>query len=212
VQGEARESLDQHLTRIEGVDKVGTRDVIGQLQDAAQEKSDAEQDLLRQQNREPEPEQLREKLSDVERQRDELSKQDAMVEQFLSTDNTATVDGHRRLRSVVLINEARQILRQTKLDSLSRLVCEGAIKGLVVLLFFRDLSGFGGRSDDPTTQLGTAIAYGCNATDRGLRALSRAYGRKLQPQDIADLNPGQGVTRCKLPARPAERIHAWQPR
>lgn len=137
---------------------------------------------------------------------------DAMVDHFLAADNTPTHNGQRQLRSVVLIDEARRILKQKKLDSLSRLVREGASKGLSIMLLSQDPSDFDGQADDFTTQLGTVVAYGCNQSPRGLKALSGAFGRKLQPQEFADDQLPRGVAFCKLPERQPERIQAWQPK
>jgi hypothetical protein len=136
---------------------------------------------------------------------------DAMVDHFLQADNAPTAEGHRRLKTVVMIDEARRVLKQKKLESLSRLVREGASKGVVMMLLSQDPKDFDGQADDFTTQLGTVVAYGCNQSPRGLKALSGAYGRKLQPQEFADDRLPRGVAFCKLPERPAERVRAWEP-
>ena len=136
---------------------------------------------------------------------------DAMVDHFLAADNAETAGAYRRVRAVVMIDEARRILKQKKLESLSRLVREGRSKGLMVMLLSQDPSDFDGQADDFTTQLGTVVAYGCNQSPRGLRALSGAYGRKLQPTEFADERLPTGVAFCKLPGRAAERVRAWEP-
>lgn len=117
----------------------------------------------------------------------------------------------RTLRHLLLIDEARPILLEKKYESLSQLIRRGASKGAAVMLLSQDPSDFDGQADDFTTQLGTVLAFACNQTAKGLKALSGAFGRKLQVNDFTDVTLTRGVAFSKLPGREPERIRCWQP-
>ena len=68
------------------------------------------------------------------------------------------------------------------------------------------VSDFDGQPDDFTTQLGTIIAFACSQSDRGLRSLQGAFGRRLQPKEFTDTFLPTGVAFTKLPGRLPERV------
>ncbi len=79
------------------------------------------------------------------------------------------------------------------------------------MLLSQDPSDFDGQADDFTTQLGTVIAFACIQSQRGLRSLQGAFGRRLQPGEFADTFLPPGVAFAKLPGREPERIACWSP-
>ena len=136
---------------------------------------------------------------------------DAVSSWALTQPEAPLTGGHRTLRHLLLIDEARPILLEKKYDSLSLLIRRGASKGAAVMLLSQDPSDFDGQADDFTTQLGTVIAFSCNQTAKGLKALAGAFGRKLQVNDFTDVTLTRGVAFTKLPGRDPERIRCWQP-
>ena len=136
---------------------------------------------------------------------------DSVSSWVLSQPEGRVIGGCRVLRHLLVIDEARPILLEKKYDSLSQLIRRGASKGSAVMLLSQDPSDFDGQADDFTTQLGTVISFACNQTARGLKALSGAYGRKLQVNDFTDVTLSRGVAFAKLPGREPDRIRCWQP-
>jgi len=134
---------------------------------------------------------------------------DALKVHVLSQGDSPAPGGLRTLRHLLFIDEARRILRDAKSQSLVDLIRQSRSKGQVVVLISQDPSDFEGQADDFTTQLGTVISFACSQTQRGLRALQGAYGRKLQSKEFSDTYLPQGVAFAKLPSREAERIQCW---
>jgi len=134
---------------------------------------------------------------------------DALKGFVLSQADTPVVDGFRTLRHVLVIDEARRILAQSRYQSLVDLVRQGRSKGEVIILLSQDPSDFDGKADDFMTQLGTVIAFACSQSQRGLKALQGPFGRKLQSQEFADTYLPPGVALVKLPGRLPERIRCW---
>jgi DNA sulfur modification protein DndE len=128
---------------------------------------------------------------------------------MLSQQESPVVEGYRSLRHLLVIDEARRILANKRYQSLVDLVRQGRSKGEVVMLLSQDPSDFDGQADDFTTQLGTVIAFACVQTQRGLRSLQGAFGRRLQPNEFADTFLPPGVAFAKLPGREPERIICW---
>lgn len=126
-------------------------------------------------------------------------------------DSPVTPEGHRTLRHLLVVDEARKILRDKKSESLVELIRKGRSKGAVVMLLSQDPSDFEGQADDFLSQLGTVIAFACNQTRSGLGALSGVFGRKLQAAEFSDTQLAPGVAFVKLPGRQADRICCWQP-
>jgi DNA sulfur modification protein DndE len=136
---------------------------------------------------------------------------DAVSSYALSQDDSPVVDGYRSLRHLLVVDEARKILREKKYQSLVDLVRQSRSKGEVVMLLSQDPSDFEGQADDFTTQLGTVVAFACAQSQHGLRALRGVYGRALQTNEFADTYLPNGVAFVKLPNREPERIRSWQP-
>jgi len=131
---------------------------------------------------------------------------------FVLAQPDAPVDGgFRTLRHVLVIDEARRILAQSRYQSLVDLVRQGRSKGEVIILLSQDPSDFDGKADDFMTQLGTIIAFACSQSQRGLRALQGPFGRKLQSREFTDTYLPAGVAFVKLPGRPPLRIKCWNP-
>ncbi len=135
---------------------------------------------------------------------------DATAMYFLAQPEAALQGGFRRMRQVLVIDEARKILQEKKSESLVQLVTRSAAKGLSVMLLSQDPSDFEGQSYDFTTQLGAVISFYCNQTQRGLRSLQGVFGRKLQSEEFSDAYLETGVAFTKLPGRQPMRIRCWK--
>lgn len=118
--------------------------------------------------------------------------------------------GYRQLRHLLVVDEARKILREKKSESLVDLIRKGRSKGSVVMLLSQDPSDFEGQADDFLSQLGTVISFACNQTKSGLGALAGVFGRKLQAAEFSDTHLEAGVAFVKLPNRAPERIRCWK--
>lgn len=136
---------------------------------------------------------------------------DSVSSYLLSQAESPIINGFRSLRQLLVVDEARKILRERKYESLVDLVRQGRSKGACVILLSQDPSDFEGQADDFTTQLGTVIAFACAQSNRGLRSLRGVFGRVLQPNEFSDTHLPVGIALTKLPGREAERIRCWQP-
>ena len=136
---------------------------------------------------------------------------DALRHHILAQEDTPVENGFRTLRHMLVIDEARRILAQEKYQSLVDLVRQGRSKGQIVLLLSQDPSDFEGKADDFMTQLGTIIAFACSQSDKGLKALQGAFGRKLQSREFTDTHLPTGVAFVKIPHRQPERVQCWTP-
>lgn len=136
---------------------------------------------------------------------------DSLRSFMLSQQDSDVSEGYRALRHLLVIDEARRILMSKKYQSLVDLVRQGRSKGEVVMLLSQDPSDFDGQADDFTKQLGTVVSFACAQSDRGLRSLQGAFGRRLQPTEFSDTFLPPGVAFTKLPNRQPERIICWQP-
>jgi DNA sulfur modification protein DndE len=119
--------------------------------------------------------------------------------------------GFRTLRHLLVLDEARKMLRESRSESLVDLVRQGRSKGSVVMLLSQDPSDFDGELDDFLSQLGTVVAFACNQSKRGLGALEGVFKRKLQAAEFGDTYLTEGIAFVKLPGREPERIRCWQP-
>jgi len=136
---------------------------------------------------------------------------DAVSAFLLEQAESPVTGGFRVFRHLLVLDEARKVLKERRSESLVDLVRQGRSKGSVVMLLSQDPSDFEGQSDDFTTQLGAVIAFACAQTQRGLGALQGVFGRKLQASEFSDTYLQSGVAFVKLPGRPPERIRCWQP-
>jgi DNA sulfur modification protein DndE len=128
---------------------------------------------------------------------------------ILSKDDAPISDGFRKIRQVVVIDEARKILKNSKNDALVDIITKSRSKGASVMLLSQDPSDFEGQEYDFMTQIGAVVAFACNQSKGGLKALEGVFGRKVQTREFADTYLEQGVAFCKLPGRQAERIRCW---
>jgi DNA sulfur modification protein DndE len=101
------------------------------------------------------------------------------------------------------------VLKESKNVALVDLITKSRSKGSVVMLLSQDPSDFEGQEYDFMTQIGAVIAFACNQSRTGLKALEGVFGRKLQSNEFSDTWLEQGVAFCKLPTRQPERIRCW---
>lgn len=133
------------------------------------------------------------------------------VSGFLLDQNDSPVsEGNRAFRHLLVLDEARKVLKERRSEALVDLVRQGRSKGSVVMLLSQDPSDFEGQADDFTTQLGAVIAFACAQTQRGLGALQGVFGRKLQASEFSDTWLPNGVAFVKLPGCEPERIRCWE--
>lgn len=150
------------------------------------------------------------KLPDDLRKLSVLVLLDAVKTHLRGLKEAPLVGRHRALRHLLVLDEARKFLRETRSESLVEIVREMRSKGSCVILLSQDPSDFEGETDDFTTQLGTVIGFSCNQSRSGLRALRGVFGRALQESEFSDSTLPSGVAFCKLPGRPPERIVCWK--
>lgn len=136
---------------------------------------------------------------------------DAASAFLLDQPDSPVTGGFRVFRHLLVLDEARKVLKERRSESLVDLVRQGRSKGSVVMLLSQDPSDFEGQTDDFTTQLGAVIAFACAQTQKGLGALQGVFGRKLQASEFSDTYLPPGVAFVKLPGHPPERIRCWQP-
>ena len=136
---------------------------------------------------------------------------DAVSAFLLDQPDSPVSGGFRVFRHLLVLDEARTVLKERRSESLVDLVRQGRSKGSVVMLLSQDPSDFEGQTDDFTTQLGAVIAFACNQTQKGLGSLQGVFGRKLQASEFSDTYLTPGIAFVKLPGNPPERIRCWQP-
>ena len=136
---------------------------------------------------------------------------DAVSSYLLDQADTAVTGGFRVFRHLLVLDEARKVLKERRSESLVDLVRQGRSKGSVVMMLSQDPSDFEGQTDDFTTQLGTVVAFACNQSQKGLGALQGVFGRKLQANEFSDTYLPPGVAFVKMPGLPPDRIRCWQP-
>ncbi|MEX2174684.1 MAG: DUF87 domain-containing protein [Pirellulaceae bacterium] len=136
---------------------------------------------------------------------------DAASAFLLEQQDSPVHGGFRGLRHLLVIDEARKVLRERRSEALVDLVRQGRSKGSVVMLLSQDPSDFEGEVDDFLGQLGTVVAFACNQSRKGLGALEGVFHRKLQANEFSDTYLPTGVAFVKLPGRDAERVRCWQP-
>ena len=130
---------------------------------------------------------------------------------LLDQPDSPVTGGFRSFRHLLVLDEARKVLKERRSESLVDLVRQGRSKGSVVMLLSQDPSDFEGQSDDFTTQLGAVIAFACAQSQKGLGSLQGVFGRKLQASEFTDTYLTPGIAFVKLPGREPERIRCWQP-
>lgn len=136
---------------------------------------------------------------------------DTLKSWLQAADNAPIEGGHRMLKHVLVVDEARKFLKETRSDSLVDIIRQMRSKGSCAMLLSQDPSDFEGEEEDFTSQLGAVIAFACNQSKAGLRSLRGVYGRALQEREFSDTVLTPGLAFCKLPNRPAEQVRCWEP-
>jgi DNA sulfur modification protein DndE len=136
---------------------------------------------------------------------------DATYSFLIEQDDSPVPNGFRVLRHLLVVDEARKILREKRSESLVDLIRQGRSKGAVVMLLSQDPSDFEGEADDFLSQIGTVVAFACNQSRKGLGSLEGVFGRKLQAAEFTDTQLEPGVAFVKLPGREPDRIRCWTP-
>lgn len=109
--------------------------------------------------------------------------------------------GHRALRLLVGIDEARKVLGY-KHDALPGLVRESRSKGLAIFLLSQSPDDYRKEADNFLENLGLILCFKTNAESNSLHA---AFGQQV---DLGALGPGVCVTR--LPGQPGiTRVQVW---
>lgn len=116
---------------------------------------------------------------------------------------------NRVLRHLLIIDEARRVLKTARSDSLVQMISRSRSRGCVIMLLSQNPGDFEGADYDFMTQIGSVIAFACNQSDRGLNSLKGVFGRKLMPAEFSDSRLTQGLAFCKLPEHTAEIVKAW---
>jgi DNA sulfur modification protein DndE len=128
---------------------------------------------------------------------------------LLDQSETPSTSNFRSLRYLLIVDEARKVLRDRRSESLVDLIRKGRSKGVTVMLLSQDPSDFEGEVDDFTTQLGTVVSFACAQSQRGLRNLTGVFTRKVLPEEFSSAQLPRGVAFVKAPGRPPERIYCW---
>lgn len=128
---------------------------------------------------------------------------------LLDQSEAPATSNFRSLRHLLIVDEARKVLRDRRSESLVDLIRKGRSKGVTVMLLSQDPSDFEGEVDDFTTQLGTVVSFACAQTQRGLRNLIGVFSRKVLPEEFSSGQLPRGIAFVKAPGRPPERVHCW---
>jgi hypothetical protein len=129
---------------------------------------------------------------------------DALYAYFKSLDD-APMDrqGHRALRSVLVVDEARRVLSYGQ-PSLISLVRESRSKGMSVFLISQSPEDYDTVEDNFLEQIGLTVCFRANGTSS--RVLKACLGQSV---DLAGLPDGVAVSR--LPGQmTVSRIKAWE--
>ncbi|HRZ58644.1 MAG TPA: DUF87 domain-containing protein [Candidatus Paceibacterota bacterium] len=128
---------------------------------------------------------------------------------LLDQSETPSTSNFRSLRHLLIVDEARKVLRDRRSESLVDLIRKGRSKGVTVMLLSQDPSDFEGEIDDFTTQLGTVVSFACAQSQRGLRNLIGVFGRKVLPEEFSSAQLPRGIAFVKVPEQLPERVHCW---
>lgn len=129
---------------------------------------------------------------------------DALYAHFKSLpDSAMDAQGHRALRLVLVVDEARRVLSYGQ-PSLISLVRESRSKGMSVFLISQSPDDYDTVEDNFLDQIGLAVCFRSNGTSP--RVLKACLGQTV---DLAGLPDGVAVSR--LPGQASvSRIKAWQ--
>ncbi len=133
---------------------------------------------------------------------------DALAKYLLSLpDSDTDASGHRAVRHLLLIDEAKEILSY-KHNALSNLVRKSAAKGGIVMLLSQSPDDFEGEEDDFLSQISSIVVF--TSSTNSVKDLRAALGRRLAPEDFSDKNLPTGVALTKLPKQDLMKVRAWQ--
>jgi DNA sulfur modification protein DndE len=135
---------------------------------------------------------------------------DAELAYWESQDDAPMTEGHRSLRHLLVIDEARRILKTARSESLVGMITRTRSRGCCVMLLSQNPGDFEGADYDFMSQIGAVIGFACNQSERGLTALKGPFGRKLMANEFSDSRLTEGLALCKLPQRAPEVIRCWQ--
>jgi DNA helicase HerA-like ATPase len=129
---------------------------------------------------------------------------DALYAYFKSLpDSAVDARGHRALRLVLVVDEARRVLSYGQ-PSLISLVRESRSKGISVFLISQSPEDYDTTEEDFLDQIGLTVCFKANGTSP--RVLKACLGQTV---DLAGLPDGVAVTR--LPGQSGvKRIKAWE--
>ncbi len=132
---------------------------------------------------------------------------DALAKYLLSLpDSDTDATGHRSMRHLLLIDEAKEILSY-KHNALSNLVRKSAAKGGIVMLLSQSPDDFEGEDDDFLSQISALVVF--TSSTNSVKDLRAALGRRLAPEDFSDKNLPTGVAWAKLPKQESQKVQAW---
>jgi len=134
---------------------------------------------------------------------------DAEAAFWLSREDAPLRDGHRTLRHLLVIDEANRVLHKNRSDSLQEMITQTRQRGCAVMLLSQNPKDFEGQDYDYMTQIGAAICFACNQSDRGLTPLKGIFGRKVMAKEFSENRLGEGLAFCKLPGRKPEVIRCF---
>jgi len=129
---------------------------------------------------------------------------DALYAHFKSLpDSVIDAQGHRALRLVLVVDEARRVLSYGQ-PSLISLVRESRSKGMSVFLISQSPEDYDTAEEDFLDQIGLTVCFKANGTSP--RVLKACLGQTV---DLAGLPDGVAVTR--LPGQKGiSRVKAWE--
>ena len=115
--------------------------------------------------------------------------------------------GHRVLRHLLVVDEAREILSY-KHAALSNLLRKAGSKGQVVILLSQSPEDFDKEEDDFLSQMGTVAVFA--SSTQSVKSLRPIVNKKVQPEDLNDSALAKGIALVKLPGREPMKILAWK--
>ncbi|MBP7830370.1 MAG: ATP-binding protein [Kiritimatiellae bacterium] len=134
---------------------------------------------------------------------------DATSSFLLDQPEVPSTGNYRSLRHLLIVDEARKVLRDRRSESLVDLIRRGRSKGVTVNLLSQDPSDFEGEVDDFTRQLGVIVSFACAQSQKGLRNMIGVFGRKVLPEEFSSAHLPKGVAFVKAPGRNPERVQCW---
>lgn len=134
---------------------------------------------------------------------------DAEAAFWLSRDDAPLHNGHRTIRHLLVIDEANRVLHKNRSESLQEMITQTRQRGCAVTLLSQNPKDFEGQDYDYMTQIGTAICFACNQSDRGLTPLKGIFGRKVMAKEFSENRLSEGLAFCKLPGRKPEVIRCF---